>query len=113
MNLNEFENEFTNAELILQSIIEFFIFICVALVVPLFYILGGSRQGSQGYTAKRLKPSTMESIHYVFSSPRTPLPHVAAEFSKMQRSQCKTGVNGQLQLLVNHIKTSVHVSHIY
>ncbi|XP_041845684.1 uncharacterized protein LOC121642799 [Melanotaenia boesemani] len=69
-------------------------------------------QGSQGYTSKMLKMATSNGKHMLYIVPlqeeidTTPLPHDAAEFRKMPKSQCKNcGLNMPLQLLVNHIES--------
>ncbi|CAI5660229.1 unnamed protein product [Oreochromis niloticus] len=71
-------------------------------------------QGTQGYTAKTLKMATNNGKNTLYIVPlqekidTTPLPHDAAEFSKMPKSQCKTcGVTMPLQLLVCHVENCV------
>lgn len=100
---------------------------CECIIWFLFHILGGSgqrnlslvSQGTQGYTAKTLKMATNNGKNALYIVPlqekidTTPLPHDAAEFSKMPKSQCKTcGVTMPLQLLVCHVENCVQVSQI-
>lgn len=73
--------------------------------------------GTEGYTSKILRVATSNGKQRLYIVPlqeeidTTPLPHDAAEFSKMPKSQCKScGLTMPLQLLVGHIESCEQAS---